>query len=137
MVSRIVGPELGVSKKAALTIVRIPQAIPNRDEIRAENLVGNSFGAQRWRSDTVEHALALIVSDVKRRGVPQKTVLSMSIAIDEDLTTIPSMGMELYEDYRALKELADLGVTILIAAGNDAGYPDDQVMTCDLSCGEL
>ncbi|KAL2065745.1 hypothetical protein VTL71DRAFT_3415 [Oculimacula yallundae] len=127
MTSRMVGPNLGVSKRTAVTIVRLPHAIPNAwESSQLSPPGGSSFESWRIRVIVMEHGLNLVMDDVIKRGTPHMSVVNLSLSIEFGLTTLPSLGSPLRGAFETLQALAKLGVTIVVAAGNGADPPDAQ-----------
>ncbi|KAH7333371.1 hypothetical protein BKA65DRAFT_596922 [Rhexocercosporidium sp. MPI-PUGE-AT-0058] len=124
MISRVVGQELGVSKKAALTIVRLPQGIPNEQEKKDDELTGSSFTHQVYRMSILEDAINRIIQDVVKKGLQQKAVVNMSLSFSSGDKVLPARGAFNYGFYSALKMLSSLGVTVVVSAGNGGGTKD-------------
>lgn len=118
MASRVVGPRLGVSKKAALTIVRVPQGIPTPDEIREDNLPGTSFTHSVYRLSTVHDAVNRIITDMLTKNLGRKAVINISMGFKSSATTLPAPGDFNYPLFSSLKVLSSLGGTIVVASGN-------------------
>ncbi|KAK0112270.1 hypothetical protein ONS96_001518 [Cadophora gregata f. sp. sojae] len=120
MISRIVGPELGVSKKVALTIIRQPQAIPNQQEMIDYGLTTPVFDEYFNRISCLEEGLNLILADVRQKGVPKQSILNLSNGVEVGLDKLPVPGDVVYSMYASMKELVNMRVTIVVSAGNDA-----------------
>ncbi|XMA15067.1 hypothetical protein WAI453_007858 [Rhynchosporium graminicola] len=118
MACRVVGSKLGVSKKASLTIVRLPRSIVGAREVRI-----SSF---KTRVRVIEDALNLVIEDVESRGIERMSVVSISGAISAGLTSLPVEGDDLWGVYQGFQALAELGVPIVVSAGNGNGFLDAQ-----------
>lgn len=77
MFSRAVAFPAGVSRKALVTIVRLPRAVQNAQE-RAANK------RPTWQYHILVDALTRILDDVITRQIQRHAVVSMSIGLAED-----------------------------------------------------
>jgi subtilisin family serine protease len=121
------GPNLGVSRGASIVVVKLPQPIP----LRARN------GGIAVIQSAVTHAWNLVYDDIVSHGylfgqavvsLSQGPILGSPAEPDEilmmGLDPDDAAGMAYWDDYRIMRRLFDLGVTIVHATGN-AGDPDE------------
>jgi subtilisin family serine protease len=121
------GPNLGVSRGASIVVVKLPEPIP----LRTAN------GGVAVIQSTVTHAWNLIYDDVVAHGylfgkavisLSQGPLLNHAAELDEilmpELDQDDAAGMAYWDDYRIMRRLFDLGVTIVHASGNQ-GDPDE------------
>jgi hypothetical protein len=111
MLSRAVGREFGVSKNAAVTVVRLPKAIRTAaDPVE---------GYLAFRHETVVHALAEILIDVDQKHLEYKSVVSFSLGYEPGLKKFPELGDFEYPLYAAIEALIKKKVIFVSASGNE------------------
>jgi hypothetical protein len=127
MMSKAVSQTLGISKKAALTIVRLPQTVPNAEELvtysrTGEPVIGFRFGA-------IYDALVKIYDDLNPQGQvgqsQRKIIVNLSLNIPTTAATFPNnppkYGDSFYGLFYIMLKLANQGVIFVTAAGNNGG----------------
>ncbi len=113
MLSKVKGHTFGISKNAAITIVRVPRTsepVPKPKD---------------WEPDfsyaAMLHALELIHADIEAKNLQKLAVVSFSISFTPDYELrLPQPGEKDYGLYKALEKLIDMGVVFVAAGGNDA-----------------
>ncbi|EHK97407.1 hypothetical protein M7I_6822 [Glarea lozoyensis 74030] len=113
VLSKAVEEPFGVGRGTNVTIVRLPRPFRTRDEEIARTLPSD-------RVKLIANALQLVYWDILEKGASFRSVINLSRTIDG--SALPSTW---HEDphsqfYGWLKELADLGVVIVVPAGGDA-----------------
>jgi hypothetical protein len=118
--SKVVGPILGVSKRAAVTIVRIPQPLPGpRDILSGPN---QNFPTVA-RHATVIDAYRIIAQDIAAKGLARNAVILQCLAfVPKNLNRMPEPGdgnyWLMYQAMRAL--IAGYSVPVVVPSGNMA-----------------
>lgn len=132
MASVALGEPFGVSKKASMTIICLPEVIQTPEEREA--------GIEpSTRLALVVDALELVLSDIKSRNSGVFSVLSMSLDIQaldalEEGSVInfrPKAGDELFPLFKVLQEISKLGSSNVAAGGNYGGPERSQELGRD------
>lgn len=106
----------GVSKGAALTIVRLPEPILTPEEIAAGVDTTGRF-------HTFIDACRQILTDVLAKGLQGKAVVLFGTAWDEpSKVSPPQPGDYIYPLYAAMQALIDNHVVIVTSTGNSGGF---------------
>jgi hypothetical protein len=124
MLSKAIGADYGVSKKAAPVIVRLPQAIPTAAEQQAAS---QGIHPPAFRFTTFLHALTLIIDDIKAGNYQRRAVILLASNFrqynpgeDPDLPNIPPQPGDVYAGYYSLlTQLSRLGAVIVVTSGNE------------------
>jgi len=111
MFSMAFGAQSGVSKRAAVTIVRLPKAIRALSEWNPDTIPA-------FRIPTPTHALVPVLQDIQQRGIKNKAVVNLSLGGRFGFNRVPVLGELYWDAFVAAKDLIDRGVTITVAAGN-------------------
>jgi hypothetical protein len=118
--SKIFGEDYGVSKRASVTVVVLPQGVKGLSEDASSRI-------PPFRYRTVTDALDLILQDVLSKKIQNRAVVSMAIGfpiggvIGPSLNRLPVLGDPLFPMYQAVQALIDQGVVIVTLSGN-AGF---------------
>jgi hypothetical protein len=112
MLSRTVGPEFGVSKRAALTIVRLPAPIRGPGDPPLVPLAS-------WRMSTLVDGIAKVLQDVFDRGIQNQAVISLSLSSTVDLGRFPVPGDDLFPLYLALTAVVSKGIVVTVSGGGN------------------
>jgi hypothetical protein len=118
--SKVVGPILGVSKRAAVTIVRIPQPVPGpRDITEGPN---QNFPTVA-RHATMTDAYKIIAQDIKAKGLARNAVILQCMSfVPQNLNRMPEPGdgnyWLMYQAMRAI--ITGYSVPIVVTSGNMA-----------------
>lgn len=112
------GVNYGVSKASKLTVIRLPQAIPTDEEMAELGLPSASFGRSVSRNSALIDAFRKIRDDVKAKGLQKMAVINVSRGIISEATTLPALQSSVYEMFDLLRQLASLGVVIVVPSGN-------------------
>jgi len=111
MFSRAVGAEFGVTKRAALTIVRLPAPVRGP---------GDPPGMlSLWRMSTLVDGLAKILQDVFDKGIQNQAVISLSLSTAVDLGRFPVPGDDIFPLYLAVTALVSKGVVVTVSGGGN------------------
>jgi hypothetical protein len=124
MMSKAASQVIGISKKASLTIVRIPRPVANPQERLQAIVTGKPITYYRFAA--FMSALTMIWGDLNplgKIGQPQRSVvINISIGFpykDSDLPNYPPIPSDdFYPLYALLKRLTDQGVIIVLSTGN-------------------
>jgi len=116
MVAKAVSAEFGVSKNAAVTIVRLPEPILTATEA----LTGK--GAEDFlRYSTILDAFRLVLADIKTKKIEYRAVINLSggwLATGR----LPQPGDIEWEFYQVLKDLVANYAIIVASAGNFGSF---------------
>jgi hypothetical protein len=124
MMSKAVSQVIGISKKASLTIVRIPRPVPNPQERLEAIVTGKPIAYYRFSG--FMSALTMIWGELNppgNIGQSQRSVV-INIALgfphpDLSLANYPPIPSDYYYPlYALLKRLTDQGVIIVLSTGN-------------------
>ena len=113
MFSKAFGLDYGVSKRASVTGVVLPNAIRGFSETEV------TIPPFRYR--TVVDAFNLIIQDVQAKNLQYRAVVSMSFGIeplDPSANRIPVLGDPLFPMYLAAQALINAGIVLVTASGN-------------------
>jgi len=140
--SKIVGPNLGVSKNADVTIVKLPPPKHNP----APEIDGTMvLDYPSTRMSLAVDGLTKILEDVVAKGLGRKAVISLPLGFTETLGEIPrrkdavpysAIGTE-YRLYRIVKELLRADVIIVVPAGNRADVAFRNGWVCEFSAPQI
>lgn len=119
MASKAVGEPFGVSKNAALIIVRNPKSVPSPQEQQAGIQPGP-------RLRIIVDALYLVLNDIKAKNNGLSSVISLSYSISfkgalqasSVVNTLPSPGHSLFHFYDILQKITQQGSSIVVSGGN-------------------
>jgi hypothetical protein len=115
--SKVVGPILGVSKKAAVTFVRIPQ--PAQGPLDITSGPNQNFPTAA-RLSTIIDAYRIIAQDVAAKGLSGKAVINQCMSFAQSLNRMPQPGdgnyWLLYQAMRAM--IVDYRALVVVTSGN-------------------
>jgi hypothetical protein len=115
--SKAVGPDFGVSKQAALTVVSLPQAVQGPSDITSGP---DQTWPQNYRSSTILDAYRIIAQDIQAKGLARKAVVTWASAWPNTLNRMPQPGdgfaWLLYQAMNTL--IVEHGVTLVVEPGN-------------------
>lgn len=113
MLSRAVGPIIAVSRKAAVTIVKLAEAILGWGDHLLKQPV------PLFRTFTLTNSFAEVINDVITRGIQHKAVISLSIGVLNGLDHIPvPTDNDIYAYYHAIQTAIDNGIVVVCSTGN-------------------
>jgi hypothetical protein len=123
MMSKVISQTLGISKKAALTIVRIPESIPTQQEIAQSAATGRPFNTYRFLA--ILEALSSVYNDYN--SGTQATQPRRKIVVNLAYTVVPVNypnnpplpGDVYYPVWDLMRMMAAQGVIFVTVAGND------------------
>jgi subtilisin family serine protease len=127
MMSKAVSTTFGISKKAALTIVRLPRTVPTMAEVQAWINRGSPLNAGldlRWVPfvDALQKIWAELNPPGQEGQSQRKIVINMSIVYEMKSWTLgnypPLPGDDIYSAYAVMERLSNQGVIFVAAAGN-------------------
>jgi subtilisin family serine protease len=127
MMSKAVSTTLGISKKAALTIVRLPRTVPSMTELQAWINRGSPLNlSQSLRWVPFVDALQKIWAELNPPGQEgqsqRKIVINISVVWEMKSYTLgnypPLPGDDIYPAYAIMERLSNQGVIFVAAAGN-------------------
>ena len=113
MLSKVVGNDYGVSRNAAVTIVRLPQAIQYVEGVAQPDPEAD------FRYSTIVDALYQVLNDVVLKDIGNRAVINLSFGLEDVLHRIPNQGDAGYELYEVLNLLIQHFVVIVVASGNN------------------
>jgi hypothetical protein len=129
MAAKAVGEAYGVSKNAALTIVRIPQGKPTLEEEARGRQYPIRYGPY-------VDAFRLVLEDVRAKGLQGRAVINLSSGFEDTAGRIPQATDDDWEFYDAIREVIDERVVVVTGSGNRGTFrganpsqPPDAVFT--------
>lgn len=128
---KAVGEKRGVSKNAAITIVRTPEPILSAFNWGEYEQTG--YYPYDHFEDAAVDGLDKIYDDVVLRGIAKGAVVNFLSGLDVDFSDMATFNEESRLLFSALKDLIDQGVVMVDAAGNDGhtyGQPISGTPTC-------
>ena len=127
MFSRAVGPTVGISLKAAITVVALPEARPRDERERQEMKPRESS-----RVTSFFEALQAVADDIQQKGIERRAVVLMAQGFGWRAPNFPPQPTdgEWYIAYQLLQRLVTLGAHVVAAAGN-------QDVSSSLHMGEI
>ena len=109
------GPLFGVSKKAAVTIVRVPKAIQGPGDPDDKPFTAD------YRTRSVIDAYRIIIRDIISNGLTRKAVINMSMGGAQRLNRMPKIGDgEAWNEVQAIRALLLFGIPVVVSSGNKA-----------------
>ncbi|CAG8955519.1 hypothetical protein HYFRA_00009472 [Hymenoscyphus fraxineus] len=119
MASKAVGEPFGVSKKAALTIVRLPEPIQTQKEKEAGK-------TPQARTKPIINALQQVHKDIWKRDSGPLSVVSISASFSDQhaldpknlLNSFPGPGHQLWPLFKILQKLTNTGASVVVSGGN-------------------
>jgi subtilisin family serine protease len=129
MMSKAVSATLGISKKAALTIVRLPRSVPSMAELQAWINNGSPSKSSlnlRWAPfvDALQKIWAELNPSGQEGQSQRKVVINMSVVWEMRNTGYtlanypPLPGDDIYSAYAIMERLSNQGVIFVAASGN-------------------
>ncbi|KAG9229942.1 peptidase S8/S53 domain-containing protein [Amylocarpus encephaloides] len=126
MATKAAGFPFGVSLQADMTIVKVPRAVQSDIELVRRQK------APQFRLYCETDALVLIHADIIERKLQGKAVVNLSTSSSMDkipeasdrTSKMPEPGTAHWRHYQALSNLIDIGVSIVVAAGNRGTHRD-------------
>jgi hypothetical protein len=119
IISKAVGKSYGVSKNAAVTVVRVPRPVLTQEDI-------DSGVDKGFRYTTSVDALRLVLQDVINKNLQYRAVINLSWGFTNDLGRIPLPGEYTYEIYQVLQALIAENVVVVTSSGNSGKFIYDQ-----------
>jgi hypothetical protein len=106
----------GLSKGAAVTIVRLPRAIQGLSEESPDSVPS-------FRHRVLIDGLNLILQDIEDKGINHRAVINLSaglrpISLGPSLNRKPVLGDTLYPMYQTLEKLINMGAIFTTTSGN-------------------
>ncbi|CAG8978649.1 hypothetical protein HYALB_00009465 [Hymenoscyphus albidus] len=114
--SKAAGEPFGVSKKAAITIVRLPKSVQTPQEQQA----GKSPGSRLW---VIVDALKLVWADIQERDARIISVISLYISLTNNdarsnLDDLPKYGDTLFPLFEIMQRITNMGSSFVVSGGN-------------------
>jgi hypothetical protein len=110
-----VGALYGVSKKAAVTIVRVPKAIQGDGDPTDVPFTAD------FRTRTIIDAYRIIIRDIVSKGLNRKAVINVSSSFAQKLNRMPKVGDgQAWNELQAIRALLLFGIPVVVTSGNDA-----------------
>jgi len=129
MAAKAVGEQFGVSKNAALTVVRIPEGRLTPDE----QARGRKYAV---RYGPYVDAFRLVLEDVRAKNLQGKAVINLSSGFPDIAGRIPIDTDDDWELYDIISQVIDEKVVVVVGSGNlgtfrgtDPSQPPNAVRT--------
>jgi len=123
-----VGPLYGVSKKAAVTIVRVPKAVQGPGDPTDVPFTAD------FRQRTVVDAYRIIIRDVVVKGLSRKAVINVSSSFSQKLNRMPKVGDgQSWNELQAIRACLMSGIPVVVTSGNDAVREPKHCIYCLLA----